>query len=91
MVAAVCAVIAYQRAVAEQQQVRIRVEEGAARVAAEAVDMPSVSGWAMLAYDMLGRWSGGVVVGGRREGGGVPAGNTYRVQRPCLPRGSRLL
>lgn len=44
MVAAVCAVIAYQRAVAEQQQVRIRVEEGAARVAAEAVDMPSVSG-----------------------------------------------
>jgi hypothetical protein len=44
MVAAVCAVVAYQRAVAEQQQVRIRVEEGAARVAAEAVDMPSVSG-----------------------------------------------
>jgi hypothetical protein len=68
MVAAVCAVVAYQRAVAEQQQVRIRVEEGAARVAAEAVDMPSVSGWAMLAYDMLGRWSGGSG-GGRKARG----------------------
>ena len=44
VVAAVCTVVAYQGAVAEQQQVRIRVEEGAARVVAEAVDMPSVSG-----------------------------------------------
>jgi hypothetical protein len=44
VVAAICTVVAYQRAVAEQQQVRIRIEEGAARVAAEAVDMPSVSG-----------------------------------------------
>lgn len=44
VVAAICTVVAYQGAVAEQQQVRIRVEEGAARVAAEAVDMPSVSG-----------------------------------------------
>ena len=43
VVAAVGAVVAYQRAVAEQQQVRVRVEEGAAGVAAEAVDVPSVS------------------------------------------------
>ena len=43
MVAAVCAVVAYQRAVAQQQQVGVRVEQGAARVAAEAVDVPSVS------------------------------------------------
>lgn len=42
VVAAVCAVVAYQRAVAEQQQVCVRVEKGAARVAAEAVDVPSV-------------------------------------------------
>jgi hypothetical protein len=44
MIATVGTVVAYQGAVAEEQQVRIRVEEGAARVAAEAVDMPSVSG-----------------------------------------------
>jgi hypothetical protein len=30
--------------------------------------MPSVSGWAMLAYDMLGRWSGGSG-GGRKARG----------------------
>jgi hypothetical protein len=44
MIAAIGAVVAYQGAVAEEQQVRIRVEESAARIAAEAVDMPSVSG-----------------------------------------------
>jgi len=44
VVAAICTVVAYQRAVAEQQQIRVRVEEGAARVAAEAVDVPSVPG-----------------------------------------------
>jgi hypothetical protein len=43
VVAAVCAVVAYQRAVAEEQQVRIRVEEGPACITAEAVDVPSVS------------------------------------------------
>lgn len=43
VVAAVGAVVAYQRAVAQQQQVRVRVEEGAARVAAEAVNVPSVA------------------------------------------------
>jgi hypothetical protein len=48
VVAAVCAVVAYQRAVAEEEQVGVRVEQGAARVAAEAVDMPSVSSWRVL-------------------------------------------
>ena len=43
VVAAICAVVAYERAVAEEQQVRVRVEEGAASVAAEAVNVPSVS------------------------------------------------
>jgi hypothetical protein len=42
MVAAVCTIVTNQRAVAQQQQVRIRVEQRAARVAAEAIDMPSV-------------------------------------------------
>jgi hypothetical protein len=89
VVAAVCAVVAYQRAVAEEQQVRIRVEEGAARVAAEAVDVPSVSSWALLACYSAGGAScaGG---GGRREGRCVSLGNAYRVRRPFLPRGSRL-
>jgi hypothetical protein len=50
VVAAVCAVVAYQRAVAEQQEVRIRVEQGAAGVAAEAVDVPSVPSWSMLVW-----------------------------------------
>jgi len=85
MVAAVCAVIAYQRAVAEQQQVRIRVEEGAARVAAEAVDMPSVSGWAMLAYDMLGRWSGGGSGGGRKARGWRCPSGEYIPSSKALP------
>jgi hypothetical protein len=47
VVAAVGAVVADQGAVAEQQQVGVRVEQGAARVAAEAVDVPSVSRCAM--------------------------------------------
>jgi hypothetical protein len=55
VVAAICAVVAYQGAVAEEQQVRVRVEQRAARVAAEAVDVPSVSGWAMLACYTVGR------------------------------------
>jgi hypothetical protein len=55
VVAAICAVVAYQGAVAEEQQVRVRVEQRAARVAAEAVNVPSVSGWAMLACYTGGR------------------------------------
>jgi hypothetical protein len=43
VVAAVGAVVADEGAVSEEQQVGVRVEEGAARVAAEAVDMPSVA------------------------------------------------
>jgi hypothetical protein len=88
VIAAVCAVVAYQRAVAEKQQIRIRVEEGTASVAAEAVDVPSVSSWAMLACYSAGGVS--CVGGGRREGRRVSLGNAYRVRRPFLPRGSRL-
>jgi hypothetical protein len=50
VVAAVCAVVAYQGAVAEQEQVGVRVEQGAARVAAEAVDVPSVAGCGVLVW-----------------------------------------
>jgi hypothetical protein len=47
VVAAVGAVVADQGAVSEQQQVGVRVEQGAARVAAEAVNVPSISRCAM--------------------------------------------
>ena len=43
--AAVSAVIAYEGAVAKQQEVRVGIEKSIACVAAEAVDVPSVSGW----------------------------------------------
>ena len=43
VVAAVGAVIADEGAIAEQQQVGVRVEQGAAGIAAEAVDVPAVS------------------------------------------------
>ncbi len=45
MVATVGAVVTYQGAVAEKQQVSIRIEKGAASIAAEAVDVPSIPGW----------------------------------------------
>jgi hypothetical protein len=50
VVAAICAVVAYQRAVTEEEQVGVRVEQGAACVAAEAVDMPSVPSWSSLVW-----------------------------------------
>ena len=43
VVAAICAVVAYQGTVTQQQEVCVRVEQGAARIAAEAVDVPSVA------------------------------------------------
>jgi len=42
--AAVGAVVADERAVAEQEEVGVRVEKGTAGVATEAVDVPSVTG-----------------------------------------------
>jgi hypothetical protein len=55
VVATVCAVVAYQRAVAEEQEVRVRVEQGAARVAAEAVDVPSVASWGGVSRRVQGK------------------------------------
>jgi cobalamin biosynthesis protein CobD/CbiB len=42
---AVCAVVANQGAVAKEEQIRIGVEKRAARIAAEAVEMPSIASW----------------------------------------------
>lgn len=49
VVAAVCAVVAYERSVAEQEEIGVGVEESAAGVAAEAVDVPSVASCGLLA------------------------------------------
>ena len=50
--AAVGAVVAYERAIAEEQEVGVRVEEGSACVAAKAVYMPAVT--SCVAYVSLG-------------------------------------
>jgi hypothetical protein len=42
--AAIGAVVADERAIAEKEQIRVRVEQCVAGIAAEAVKMPSVSG-----------------------------------------------
>jgi hypothetical protein len=70
VIAAVGAIVANERAIAEQQQVGVRVEQGAARVAAEAVNVPSVPG----------------CEGSVCAGGGLAAGATYQAQRPCPPQ-----
>lgn len=72
MVAAVCAVVAYQGAVAEEEQVGVRVEEGAARVAAEAVDVPSVASCARLAGAAVVVGVDVEVEGSRRGGPRLP-------------------
>lgn len=41
--AAVCAIVADERSIAEQEEIGIRVEESAASIAAKAVDMPSIA------------------------------------------------
>jgi hypothetical protein len=43
-IAAVCTVVADEGAVAEEEQVGVGVEQGAASVTSEAVDVPSVAG-----------------------------------------------
>jgi hypothetical protein len=43
--AAVCAVVANERAIAEEKEVGIRVQQGAAGVASEAIEVPSVASY----------------------------------------------
>jgi hypothetical protein len=74
VVAAICAVVAYQRAVAEQQQVRVRVEQGAAGVAAEAVDVPSVPSWSVLV------WHTAMAAQARQERG-IPSSKAFPSSR----------
>ena len=48
-VAAVCAVVAYQRAITEEKEIRIRVQQSVASVAPEAVEMPPEASYYVLA------------------------------------------
>jgi len=41
-VAAICAVVTDKRAVAQEEEVRVRIEKRAARIASKAFDMPSL-------------------------------------------------
>lgn len=47
-VAAICTVVADQRAIAEQEEVRIRVEQGLASITPEAIDVPPIASYALL-------------------------------------------
>jgi hypothetical protein len=71
-IAAVCAVVADEGAIAEQEEVRIRVEEGAAGVATEAVDVPPVSSClnvSMIVWSREGRNGSQRVLGNVLDGG----------------------
>lgn len=83
VVAAVGAVVAYQRAVTKEEEVRVRVEQGAAGVAAEAVDVPSVAGCGDVSGGCRAEWKARA----RRR---VPVAgcSAYLVRMPCLPRES---
>lgn len=72
MVAAVCAVVADEGAIAEQQQVGVRVEQGAAGVAAEAVDVPSVPSCLVSVCSVAG------------ARGSVPSSNALPSSRICV-------
>lgn len=51
--AAVCAVVADEGAIAEEEEVRVRVEKGAARIASEAVQMPSIASCSRVLLALL--------------------------------------
>lgn len=48
-IAAICAVVTNEGAVAEEEQICVGVEQRSACVTSEAVDVPSVAGWKELA------------------------------------------
>ena len=89
-VAAVCTVVAYKRAIAEEKEVGIGVEQGIAGVAAEAVKMPPKASYNRVSRRELMTYSersiGRVARQGRRRDIGCQR-TTYRARRPCpLPR-----
>lgn len=71
-IAAICTVVADEGTVAEEEQVGVGVEQGAASVTSEAVNVPSVAGC-----------EGGMSV--RRFAVNGTVVMTYRARKPCLP------
>lgn len=55
VVAAICTIVADEGAVAEEEEIRIGVEEGAAGVAAEAVYVPSVASCGFVSRELVVR------------------------------------
>ena len=82
MVAAVCAIVANQRPVSEEQQVGVRVEERAASIAAEAIDVPSVTSCVLSVYAGLSVDVYPV------PSTGVDGGQAYQARKLFLPPGS---
>ena len=48
--AAVCTIVANQGAIAEEEEVRIRVEERSAGIASKAVQMPPIASWRFISH-----------------------------------------
>jgi hypothetical protein len=53
---AVCTVIAYEGSIAEQKEVRIGVEQGAAGIASKAIQVPSIARYKFVSSIELGYW-----------------------------------
>lgn len=66
--AAIGTVVAYQGAVAEKEQVRVRTEQGLAVVALEAFNMPSVTGCDGVSIARIHKYRTGCWKGIKKEG-----------------------
>lgn len=75
--AAVGTVVADQGAVAEEEQVGVRIEEGLARVAAKTVNVPSIAGWKMVSISITHR---------DHDGENVPSSNAFPSSKIYTPR-----
>lgn len=54
--AAICTVVADERAITEEEEVRIGVEEGSAGITSEAVQVPSIASCRSVSYAVARRW-----------------------------------
>lgn len=83
---AVCAIVANERSIAEEQKIRVGVEQGPASIAAEAIDVPSVSGYfssAVLAMSVAEIVDQGVYLDAAVAGGPLPSSNALPSSRTC--------
>lgn len=52
--AAICAVVAYKGAIAEEEEVRVGVKEGTAGIATEAVQVPTIASCEIISHEHRG-------------------------------------